>query len=194
MVLILLTSEKFVKNATSISDNMAGNYLLPAIQEAQEINLKSILGTTLLNRLKQLVQDKGFRGDYGPEVGEDYGNDFSLNANGPYEHYRTLIDKAQYFLAYTAVVEVMSKVTFKIGNAGVAKTSDENVQIATPQEVDKMREYYQSKADFYSLEIQNYLLNNKESFPELYEGDYNRIHSNLYSAASCGLWLGGPRG
>ena len=29
---ILLTSEKFVKSVTSISDNLAGKYLLPAIR------------------------------------------------------------------------------------------------------------------------------------------------------------------
>ena len=29
--------------------------------------------------------------------------------------------------------------------------------------------------------------------PELTEGDRHRIHSNLYSAATSGVWLGGPR-
>ena len=57
-----------------------------------------------------------------------------------------------------------------------------------------MRDYYISKADFFCIEVQNYLLNNRTLFPELTEGDIHRIHSCLYSAASCGLWLGGPRG
>ena len=50
----LLTSEKFVKEVSSISDNLAGKYVLPSIREAQEVSLKSILGSCLLNKLKDL--------------------------------------------------------------------------------------------------------------------------------------------
>ena len=192
--LILLTNETFVKNVTSISDNIAGKYLLPSITEAQEINLKSILGDALLAKLKWCIKNDAFRGDFGPAEGEDYNEDYSSDKNGPNEHYRTLIYKCQYYLAYTAVTELMAKVAFKIFNFGVAKSNDENLQNATYDEVCKMREYYRGKADFFALEVQNYLLNNHSLFPELTEGEIHRIHSNLYSAASCGLWLGGRRG
>jgi len=194
MKLVILTNEEFVKNTTSISENVAGKYLLPALQEAQEINLKSILGSTLLEKLKWMVENNAFRGDFGPAQGEDYNPDFSIDHNGPNEHYRVLIDRAQYFLAYTSVAELMAKVTFKVANAGVAQTNDENLRVVSFDDMAKMRTYYQSKADFYALEIQNYLLNNRVFFPELTDGDIHRIHSNLYSAATCGLWLGGHRG
>lgn len=174
MAEILLTSETFVKSVTSISDNLAGKYLRPSIREAQDIGLRGILGDTLLEKLKALVGS----GDIAKEENLAY---------------KGLLDRAQYYLAYNAVVEVAAKVAYKIVNFGVAKTQDENLQTASPEEVSQMRFYYQSKADHCCVELQNYLLNNRASYPELTEGDCERIHSNLYSAASSGIWLGGPR-
>lgn len=194
MKIYLITNETFVKQVTSISDNIAGKYLQPSMVEAQEIHLKSILGDTLLEKLKYLIANNGFRGDFGPADGEDYNSDYSADTGGPNEHYRTLIYKCQYYLAYKSAAEVMAKVTFKVTNFGVSKTTDDNLQAATYGEMVKMRDYYNSKVDFYAMEIQNYLLNNRSSFPELSEGETHRIHSNLYSKASGGLWLGGPRG
>ena len=174
MAEILLTSENFVKSVTSISDNLAGKYLRPSIREAQDIGLRGILGDTLLEKLKTLVGS----GDIAKEENLAY---------------KGLLDRAQYYLAYNAVVEVAAKVAYKIVNFGVAKTQDENLQTASPEEVSQMRFYYQSKADHCCVELQNFLLNNRRDYPELTEGDCERIHSNLYSAASSGIWLGGPR-
>ena len=171
----LLTSEKFVKEVSSISDNVAGKYIQSSIREAQEIGLKSILGTCLLNRLKELGLAK------------------QLDASGN-EAYKDLVDRCQYYLAYTAIVEMTNKVSYKIGNFGVTKSTDDNLQVATQDEIAKMQYYYQSKADFCALEIQQWVIDNKSAFPELDDCACRKIRSNLYSAASCGLWLGGPRG
>ena len=171
----LLTSESFVKSVSSISDNIAGKYILPSIREAQEVALKSILGSCLLNALKTL----GAAG--------------TLNAAGN-ENYKDLVDRCQYFLAYTAIVEITNKVSYKIGNFGVAKSNDENLSVVTQDEIGKMQYYYQSKADFCALELQQWLLDNRTFFPELNDCACAKIKANLYSAASCGLWLGGPRG
>lgn len=175
MAEFLLTSEAFVKSVSNISDNVAGKYILPSIREAQEIQLKSILGSCLLNAVKNM----GLAGTL-----DDPGN----------EAYKELVDECQYFLAYTAIVEILPKVSYKVANFGVTKSSDENLQNATQDEMAKMQYYYQSKADFYCLELQQWLLNNRSFFPELTDCQCGKIRSNLYSAATCGLWLGGPRG
>lgn len=171
----LLTSEKFVKETSNISDNVAGKYILPSIREAQEIKLKSILGSCLLSALKTM------------------GSNGTLNATGN-EAYKELVDQCQYFLAYSAIVELLPRVSYKVGNFGVSKSQDENLQVATQDEISKQEFFYQSKADYYALELQQWLLDNKASFPELSECQCGKIRSNLYSAATCGLWLGGPRG
>ena len=175
MAEILLSSEAFVKSVTSVSDNLSGKYILPSLREAQEIGLRGILGDSLLAKLKGLVLDKS--------VNED--------AN---VMYKELIDRCQYYLAYMTIVEVANKTSFKVGNFGVAKSQDENLQVATQDEIAKMQYYYQSKADACCLDLQNWLIDNRTSFPELSDCDCRRISSNLYSAATCGIFLGGARG
>lgn len=175
MAEILLSSEAFVKSVTSVSDNLSGKYILPSLREAQEIGLKGILGDSLLSKLKSLVKDGKI---------ED-----SVNV-----HYKDLIDRCQYYLAYVTIVEVTNKTSFKIGNFGVTKSTDENLQVATQDEIAKMQYYYQTKADAYCYDLQNWLIDNRTNFPELSDNDCKKIQSNLYSAASCGIFLGGARG
>ena len=175
MAEIILTSEKFVKSVTSVSDNIAGKYILPSLREAQEQGLKGILGDALLAKLKGLVANK----------------EIDLESNVAY---KILLDRCQYYLAYAAIVEVTNKVSYKIGNFGVAKSSDENLQVASQDEIGKMQYYYQSKADAHCLDLQNFLLQNRSDYPELTENCCHTIESNLHSAASCGIFLGGSRG
>lgn len=176
MAEILFTSERFVKKATNISDNLAGKYLLPAIREAQEQHLRNILGDTLTAKLKTLLATEG-------TIDEDE------NAR-----YKALLDRCQYYLAYEAIVEVTNKVSFKIGNFGVAKSNDENLEVASYDEIVKMQTYYQAKVDAYCSNLQGWLLENEKDFPELDEHQCTKISSNLRSAATCGIWLGGARG
>ena len=175
MAEILLSSEAFVKSVTSASDNLSGKYILPSLREAQEIGLKGILGDALLAKLKHLIKTGTL--------------DNEANAA-----YKALVDHCQYYLAYVTIVEVTNKVSYKIGNFGVTKTQDENLQVASQDEIGKMQYYYQSKADACCLDLQNFLLEHRSDYPELSECCCNRIKANLYSAASCGIFLGGARG
>lgn len=175
MAEVLLSSETFIKSVTNISDNLSGKYILSSLREAQEVHLKSIVGENLLNKLKDLV-----RGDAIDEQSNIM--------------YKYLVNKCQYYLAYMTIVEVVYKVSFKIGNAGVVKATDENMQVASNAEIIAQKEYYQGKADFYCMELQNYLLDNRADFPELSNNDCYKIKANLHSAATCGFFLGGARG
>jgi len=177
MVDVLLTSENFVKSVTNISDNVAGKYIQSAIREAQEIGLKGILGQCLFDRLKELcVPVDGVR----PIDSET--------------DYKNLLDNCQYYLAYMTIVELVYKVSYKIGNFGVTKSTDENLQVATFDEIVKQQDYYQTKADACCYELQGWIWENRSKFAELSSCDCARIKSNLYSAATCGVWLGGRRG
>jgi len=175
MAEILLSSEKFIKEVTSVSDNLSGKYILPSLREAQEIGLKGILGDKLLSKLKTLIKE----------------NTLETESDGVY---KTLVDHCQYYLAYKTIVEVTNKVSYKIGNFGVTKTQDENLQVATQDEIAKMQYYYQSKADACCLDLQNFLLEHRTDYPELTECCCHKIESNLHSAATCGIFLGGARG
>jgi len=52
----LLTSPDFVKSVTNISDNLNGKVMQAAIREAQEIDLKQIIGSCMLSKLKQSLE------------------------------------------------------------------------------------------------------------------------------------------
>ena len=175
MAEILLSSEAFVKSVTSASDNLSGKYILPSLREAQEIGLRGILGDDLLAKLKDLIKNGTLETESGGV-------------------YKALVDHCQYYLAYMTIVEVTNKVSYKIGNFGVTKTSDENLQVASQDEIAKMQYYYQSKADACCLDLQNFLLEHRKDYPELTENSCHKIESNLHSAASCGIFLGGARG
>ena len=172
---ILLSSENFIKSVTNISDNVNGKYILPALREAQEIDLKGIIGSTLLETLKILVADDAV------ELQDS-------------SHYKDLIEQCQYFLAYTVVARLCVITSYKINNFGVHKASDENMEVVSLDEVYNIQSFYQKKADHYCSELQNFLLENRSKYPELNSNQCYKIKSNLHSAASSGLWLGGRRG
>lgn len=175
MTEILLTSERTVKSVTSISDNIAGKYIQSSIREAQDIGLRRIVGDPLLRKVKDLVRT-GHIDD--PE-----------NAA-----YKEFIDQAQLYLAYQTVTELVEKVTYKVTNFGVARTTDENLEAADVDELAKSKYYWQGKADACCIDLQNWLLDNRAGLPELSDRVCHAIQSNLTSAATCGLFLGGARG
>lgn len=172
---ILLTSGTFIKNMSNIDDNLSGKLLEPAIYSAQNEGLRGILGDSLVDKLENLV-DTG---------------DIQLPEN---DKYKTLLDKVQYFLAYSAIADVVMLTTVKISPAGLEQVSDEHMEPLDVTESYRLRDFYQQKADYMCKQLQNFVLKNRTDYPELTQNDCNSIKANLYSAATTGLWLGGVRG
>lgn len=170
MDIVFLTNFELVESLAPLDSGLAGKYFRSALTEAQEIDLKNILGSSLLNALKYRVLNK--------------------QVSGPYHE---LLDKIQYYLAYATIVHLIFIVNLKIANAGVLKTGDENMAPSAWTEMTALRDYYQKRADFFCYELQLYILKNKSLFPELDSCACEKIKSNLKSAATTGLWLGGVR-
>lgn len=171
---VFLVDEGFVKGITNISDNMAGKLLYPAIQEAQDNGLQHILGTKLYNKLIELVDNDTIREDEN-------------------EWYKELAKQCQYFLAYEALSNIIPLTAFKIDNAGISQVTDENMNPVNVQDIFSLQGFYRKKADYYAQLLQNFLLNNSTHYPELGNNAHS-IKTNLYSSASCGLFLGGMKG
>lgn len=169
----LITNEGFVKGLMPVSQNIAGEYLAAAMFEAQELGLKRIIGSTLLSALKT------------HETASDWAD---------YPAYADLKERCQFYLAYKTIQAVLPRVAFKVCNAGAVQTSDQNVQNLSREQIDAMIEDYSSKADAFCYELQKWLCDNLAQFPEIPGCECEAIRANLYSAASCGIWLGGPRG
>ena len=172
---VLLTSEEFVKSYSNISNNVNGKYLRVAIREAQEIELREILGSCLLNKLKALVEAE----------------ELDQPENGIYME---IIDQCQYFLAYTAVKNLCLTTSYKIDNIGVSQTYDENIQSMSLEDTYNIMEQYARKADYFCHLLQEFLISRKEFIPELTDSQCSWIQANLYHAATGGIWMGGRRG
>ena len=182
MAEILLSSATYIKSTTNISDNVAGKYLLPALREAQNVQLRRIIGDCLLAALKTMAT---------PDP-QTHARPIDDPANVWYK--ALLDDYIQPFLAPQTNANMTTMVTYKVGNFGVAKASDENLQPVGPEELGQQTDFYQSKADAAAFDLRNYLLENVAHFPELDACACAKIRATLRSVASSGIFLGGPRG
>ena len=174
---VLLISEDYIKSITNVSDNIAGEYLLPSIKLAQDIDLESTIGTQLLEKIQELI----------------YNNDISNQENSMY---KLLLDNyVQPYLAYATIQHIVPTVAYKLVNQGIVRTDDEKSYNVTSNEVDKVSYYYSHIANTYKKRLQLFLIANYNEFPELLNWkSLADIRANLYSSAGCNVNLGGPRG
>lgn len=173
--MIYLTNCEKVKSIVNIDDNIDEKYLATAIKETQDIYLRDILGDLLLDKIISLVEDETI----------------SQEANAAY---KDLLNQAQYYLAYQAACQVIFIASIKINNFGATQASDEHLTNLNLNDVFKLTDTYQQKADYYKFLLQNYICQNRTKLPEVTMAQMFKIHSNLFSAASSNIWLGGYRG
>ena len=165
---ILLTSEKFVKEVTNLSDNLSGKLLLPAIKEAQNFGLRNLIGNQIYNTLLNLVASK------------EIDNEENID-------YKNLLDVAQYYLAYSAATNVIILSAVKIDNIGVVRVTDSGTESVSLTDTFTIRDFYKKKSDYYRQQVSEYLKNSN------LRGETS-CNTNTYSNSSTNIWLGGPRG
>ena len=171
MTNILLISEDTLKTYSHLNDNVWGKSLTPAIITAQDIYLQKFLGSCLYKKVLELVKSGEIR-------------------NENYAMYKELLDNyIANFLIYQTLANLIPEISTKITNMGLVTSSDEHVQNVTQGERDLVMGQYQKYADAYCKMMQDFLKENRDSFPEL-----NCCGApNLDSSAETGLWLGGTR-
>lgn len=137
---VYLISEKYIKTHTPIDDNVPSNILFPAIEYAQNIELVQLIGSNLLDTLKELVKN---------------------NALIDGDKYKILLD--DYIVPYLAQIvikEIQIPISYKIKNKGVINTSDEKVTNTPLEEIKFIKEYYASRGRFLGQRIIEYLQDN----------------------------------
>lgn len=162
---VLLISEETLKTYSLVNDNIDGKYLLPAIQTAQDIDLETLIGKALLDKLCKLV-----------ETGEIVSN----------SKYKTLLD--DYITPYL-VWQVMSNlqlgINYKLSNSGVITNDDERKSRLDYKNNQLLQEQYKHYADSYAIKLKDYLSS----------GDYPEYHQCVNFAHAkdvelCGIYLG----
>lgn len=168
---ILLISEDFVKTNSGLNDNVFGSYLTPAIRDAQDMRLQSVIGTNLYKSILDQIDTDTLQ-----------------------PQYKTLLDDyIQVFLMYQTISDLVPIIGVKLTNLGVVVSNDEHLTNLSQGERDLVQNYYLERADFYCRRLQEYLLANRDKYPELKDCDCDSMRANLYSSASTGLFLGGRR-
>lgn len=171
---ILLISEDYVKSNSELTDNMYGKYLLPSIRTSQELYLRPILGSTLYNTVINAVADGSITADTNSHIKE------------------LLDDYIQPYLLERVLADLVPVVSAKIANLGTVHSKDEYVESLSVTDAEKLQHSHIIKADAYCKLMQEYLLDNAQNFP-IDSCTCDTMRSNLNSAASTGLWLGGFR-
>lgn len=169
---VLILSEDFVKTNSNLSDNAWGKFLLPAIRESQDIYLQTILGKQLYNTILNKIKDGTLAEQY-KELTDDY---------------------IRWYLLYMVLSDVIDYLDVKLTNLGTYRNSDQYMENIDDKERQRLKQNYEYKAQFYGNRLVEYLLENKQAFPELDECACEGLNSHLNNQASTGLWLGGLRG
>ena len=172
---ILLVSEDFVKTNSALNDNLWGKFLLPAIREAQDINLQTYLGGCLYKTILNMVAD----------------GSITASTN---EVYKALLDDyIQQYLLYQVQANIIPTINVKLGNIGSVVSNDEHIATLSQGNIELVQSDFQHKADFYAQRMLNFILNHSSEF-NLDECACKELKAHLNSAASTGLWLGGLSG
>lgn len=173
---VLLISEKTIKENSNLSDNVFPKYIFPAVKDAQEMGLQTIIGECLYKRILEMVDDDSIKD----------------SENAAYKE--LLDDYIQDYLVYEVLKQIVPTLNVKMANIGTVTTGDERIINLTQAEADLLKHNFQFKANFYRRKLQYYLKNNYDAFPELRECTCNccyTIKPNLNTLENYGLWTGG---
>jgi hypothetical protein len=136
---VLLSPEDFVELIPAIGGNIDIDYFIPSIRVAQEIKVKPLLTKTLYKKVETDFIAGTLAGDY-LELYEDY---------------------VKYLIAYGSAEHLMTILPYKVGNAGVLKTSTDYGTPAEKAEVDFIVQGYRNIYEHFATETVKYLQETK---------------------------------
>ena len=165
-----LVNTDYIKQNSSISDNLNDNILMPIIKDTQITKLAPILGEALYDKLCTVVESDNYILEY--------------------PNYANLLDNYVKMYLLNEVQATMTITNFqKQHNAGSVQYVDTNYSNIQLNELKYMRQYWENKASFYGERLTNYLNANRELFPEYKEcikGGLNATDtSNVYWSGLC---------
>ena len=145
----LITVEE-IKADGFVNQNLENEYLYSAIDEAQDIFLREIIGDSLYETLQNKLSE--------------------ANIDGVYQ---TLLDiYVKIYLKYKVLALLCVPLNFKLRNIGIAQQFSNEVNTTSLEDTKYIQNYYEGKADFYANRLTEFLQTN--DIPE-YKCSCNQI-------------------
>jgi len=149
---LLISRSDLVKN-TIVDGNVDTDKFVQFIRIAQEIHIQNYLGTSLLEKIQELI----VAGTLTPSDNPDY--------------YALVNDYVKDMLIHFAMVDYIPFASYQIQNKGVFKHTSENSETATKEELDYLIERHRNFAQFFTRRFLDYICNNSNKFPEYNSND-----------------------
>lgn len=160
---ILLISEQTIKGYSLVNGNVDTQYILPAIQYAQDQGLQPLIGTRLYRTLCALVENE------------------QIEENLPYKE--LLDDYITPFLINKVMADIQVPVSFKIRNQGIIQNTGDNTYVPQIKDIQYVQQYYNNKADFYANRLTDFLCANVNTYKE-----YVRVRNGADMPAKPGAY------
>lgn len=159
---VMLISPDVVKRTGELNYNVDDTVIGSAIRSAQNIYLKDVIGTALLERIQELVWNSIQESDIMPTSN---GNSIDDPEN---EMYKVLLDEyIENVLVYKCLVEITTRISFKIRNVGVSQNSEENINASSLSDIKYIKNGYETLFCDALNRMMDFLENNKAAFPEI---------------------------
>lgn len=140
----LLINAQYIKQYSTVGDNVDDAYITPAIMDAQLMGLQPIIGTMLYDNLCEMIETHTLT-NVCQELIDNY--------IAPY-----LLNKVQSYLCMNLFA--------KQRNAGMVTYLDTNQQQLDISSVKFIKAEFESKATFYANRMVDYLCANSNLFPQ----------------------------
>ena len=176
MIKAFLVDEDFIKENTSVSDNLDSKMLKPALYDAQEIYLQPLLGTKLYKKLQELVCD----------------NTISDAENAKYKE--LLVEYVQPFLLKKTQEQLVSVLFFKARNAGNVQYYDNSQGNVGLKDMQWIKQDFANDATFLANRMSDWICANCKYIPEYYKADVEDMRSGTDNQNYCNINLSGVTG
>ena len=142
--MIFLTTEQKILDKTPLDRNLLSANLKPAIILAQSVQITTLCGDDLINKIYADIQNNTLSGSYKTLV-DDY-----------------LVDMVTYWSVYHALSNLLAV----MGNRGLQVESSENSSSADISRYRELRSNFRNIAETFSQRATNWLWKNSTLFPE----------------------------
>ena len=155
---------------TTFNANLDNEYIAPALEEAQSIYLREIIGDLLYNSITNKIDSETLSGKY-----------------------LTLVNQyIKPYLTYKVQSVIVIPLNNKTRNAGIINQYDQGFNTSTMKDTAYLADYYNSRAEFYANRLTTYLQKNTADFPEYGYSDDN-VTQPTETQNITTIYLGGGR-